>query len=103
MIGKALTTAVLLAALTAAPQARAAPALGVAIVIDSGIQVAHQGRGQRHWHQRPTHHQGFGGHPGFKRHHPRRHGQHWDGHVQPRRHASWTDHRHGDLGRRSHH
>ncbi len=105
MLVKALTTAVLLAATLAAPQARADAALSATIVIARApaIQVVHQGGHQRHWHKPPHQHRGFARHqrPG-KGHHVARHlrpqhhaaaRQHWGGH-QPRQGAQ----RHGKAG-----
>lgn len=106
MLVKALTTAVLIAATLAAPQARASAAFSATIVIARpAIQVVGQGGHQRHWHK-PAHRQrGFARHhrPG-KRHHiarhhrPRHHAapaqRHWGGH-HPGQHAD----RHGKAGR----
>jgi hypothetical protein len=104
MLVKALTTAVLLAATLAAPQARADAALSATIVIarPPAIQVVHQGG---HWHRPAYQHQRFARYhrPG-KRHHiarhhdPRHHAaparRHWGDH-QPGQHA----YRHGKVGR----
>jgi hypothetical protein len=79
MLGKALTTAVLLAATLAAPQAQAGSAFSTTIVIGSipTSRIAHQG-GYRDGHTRPAHpraliryerhYWGFARHHGLKRH-----------------------------------
>ena len=107
MLGKALTTAVLLAAaLAAAPQAQAGSAFSTTIVIGSipTIRIAHQGGYSRHWHPRPPHHpRAFDRHQHhhFARHHQPRHHvapawRYWAGHHHPRRYMA---HRHGNPGR----
>jgi hypothetical protein len=108
MLVKALTTAVLLAATLAAPQARAGTALSATIVIarPPAIQVVHHGAHQGHWHKPAYQHRGFARHhrPGKRRHAAGYHRpqdqaasarQHRGGHP-PRQHA----HRHGKPGGR---
>jgi len=94
MLGKTLTTAVLLAATLAAPEARAGGAFSATIVITRppAVQVVHPGGHRHHWHKRAHQHRRIVRHhrPG-KRHHLARHHHQRHRAAPARRHA----HHHG--------
>lgn len=118
MLVKTLTTAVLLAATLAAPQARADAAFSATIVIapPPAIRVVHQSGHKRHWHKPAHQHRGFARHhrPG-KRHHVARHHRpqhraasarrHWGGAHHPKQvaYGHGSGHRHQPVHPRGEH